>query len=256
MKLAVVGYGLVRSLAMLNVTLQSFENNSRHADFVVAADCRENCSAATSMFRAAGARHVWLRHRTPASPTLAHFKHSCKNRLHQTNALHYLYAMQLLGNGIEHAARARADAIVAWRVDTRLVTPIDAEQLGPWDHGRIFTSPEQGGAGLFDRFLMADAETLRDVTRYRLNRLKNLTMHEGWNMTCLYGEPLLLNAVVALNMTVGFTRTRVVRVRADLTVPDVDRALVLHEIPPRGWMKGMNRMPAGFNCTKTTCVSA
>ena len=165
--------------------------------------------------------------------------------------------MELLNSGLAHATRARADTIVAWRVDTRLVTPIDVLQLKPWEHKRrIFVSPEQGGVGLHDRFITADLETLRAVTQYRLDRLKNLTTHEGRNMTCLYGESLLLDAVLAMNFTVVFTDTRVVRVRADLAVPDVDRSLVLHEIKPRGWMKGMNRPPPYMNCTKTKCVSA
>ena len=232
-QVVVIAYGLVRSLAMLNDTLQSYQNNkpAKLGSLIVEADCRDNCTITSSMLRAAGARHVRLHHSAPQSATIASFNtRACKTRTQQTNALNYFVAMQLLNAGIAHAARAHADAVVAWRVDTRLVAPIDVLRLAPWEHPRrIFVSSEQGGIGLNDRFVIADLATAQAVTEHRLRYLENLARQNNSKATCMYGERLLLRSVLKLNLSVGFTRTRVVRVRADLTVPDVDRALVLHK---------------------------
>ena len=150
------------------------------------------------MLRAAGAR-VRLRHRMPQSPAPDDFERACKTRLQGNNAWNYLHAMEMLNAGIAHAARARADAVVAWRVDTRLVAPIDVLRLAPWDHQRrIFVSSEQGGIGLYDRFMIANLDAAQAVTEYRLRRLENLTKDEGSNASCTYGEPLLLEAVLQL----------------------------------------------------------
>ncbi len=267
MKIVTTAYGLVRSLAMLNDTLQSYaKHRSPDSSLIVVADCRQNCTEAARMIRTAGARHVTLRTRAPEHPSIAAFRSACKSRMHQSNAKNYLLAMQLLRNGLADAAHGGASAhagasavsavsaVVAWRIDTRIVAPVDAAELAPWrHHRRIYVSRQQGGAGLHDRFMIASAEAARRVTDYRIARLQNLT-NKGANASCRYGEPLLLDAVLALNLSVGFTRTRVVRVRGDLAVPDVDRSLVLREIPPRGWMRMMNRLPPVLNCSDTVCT--
>ena len=267
MTIVTVAYGLIRSLAMLNDTLASYlKNKPANSTLVVRADCPHNGSEAARMLRAAGARHVTLHTRAPKHPPLTAFRGSCKSRMHQSNAKNYLLAMQLLHKGLVDATHAGASAhagasvvsavsaVVAWRIDTRLVAPVDAAELAPCRHPRrIYVSRQQGGAGLHDRFMIASAEAARRVTDYRLALLQNLT-NKGANASCLYGEPLLLDAVLALNLSVGFTRTRVVRVRRDLAVPDVDRSLVLREIKPRGWMRTMNRLPQALNCSNTVCT--
>ena len=49
-------------------------------------------------------------------------------------------------------------------------------------------------------------------------------------------------------LRVAFTRTRVVRVRADGYVPDVDQAIVLGRIPARSWMRGINALSQTLRC--------
>ena len=48
---------------------------------------------------------------------------------------------------------------------------------------------------------------------------------------CVYGEGLALRAVERAGLSVAFTRARLVRVRRDLHVPDVDQALTLETTP-------------------------
>lgn len=201
----------------------------------------------------ASAAHVSIRAHAARAPRNA-FARVCKQGVERTNAFNYLQAMQLLSSGVAHATRLGADAVVVWRIDTRLLNPLDVDALQPWAHPhKIFVPRLQAGGGVYDRFLVSDLTTARASTRYRYDSMLAL-LNSTANHTCAYGERLMLRAVLALNLSVGYTRTRIVRVRADLSVPDVDRAHVLREIQPRGWMRGMNRYADELNCTADGCV--
>ena len=201
----------------------------------------------------ASAAHVSIHAHATRAPRNA-FARSCKQGVERTNAFNYLQAMQLLSSGVAYATRLGADAVVVWRIDTLLLNPLDVDALQPWNHPqKIFVPRLQAGGGVYDRFLISDLTTARASTRYRYDYMLAL-LNSTTNHTCAYGERLMLRAVLALNLSVGYTRTRIVRVRADLSVPDVDRAHVLREIQPRGWMRGMNRYAKELNCSADGCV--
>tara|TARA_B100000787_G_scaffold127966_1_gene96986 strand:+ start:116 stop:343 length:228 start_codon:yes stop_codon:yes gene_type:complete len=56
----------------------------------------------------------------------------------------------------------------------------------------------------------------------------------------------------SLNLRIGFTRTRIVRVRADGYVPDIDKAASLGTIRPRGWMMSANNLSSELRCNERT----
>jgi hypothetical protein len=244
MLVRVIAYGLIRSLAMLNVTLESYlQHRPRGAHVELVAYCYcpyGNQADAENMLLAAGAAFVYLE--PPNATTLP----TCRTRQQRVEHANELAAARLAEDASDDALFGYVS--VLWRIDTRLVSPVDVARTAPWLHPwRVYVPRTQAGAGLNDRFEYGAANAVHALALRRLEMLE---------AACLYGEPQLLAAVRALVMEVGFTSTRVVRVRADLSVPDVDRALVLHTIPPRGWMRGMNRFPNAsvLRCTHDVCT--
>ena len=135
----------------------------------------------------------------------------------------------------------RADGVVLWRLDTELRTPVDVRALAPWAHcpDCVHVPCEQNGGYLNDRFAHGGADAMR---RFQLARVALLRTR------CDYGERCALAAARAARVRIAFTRTRVIRVRADGSVPDVDRAAVLNAIPARSWMKRINALSDALRC--------
>ena len=246
MLVRVIAYGLIRSLAMLNVTLKSYlqhKPRGPHAELVAYCHCHHDDQAdAENMLVAAGAAFVYLE--PPNTTTLS----VCRTRQQRAEHANELAAARLAEDASDDALFGYVS--VLWRIDTRLVSPIDVARTAPWLHPwRMYLPRTQAGAGLNDRFMYGSANAVHALALQRLEMLE---------AACAYGEPQLLAAVRAIAMEVGFTSTRVVRVRADLRVPDVDRALVLHAIPARSWMRNMNRFPNAsvLRCTRDVCVPA
>ena len=114
---------------------------------------------------------------------------------------------------------------MVWRIDTELVSPIETLSLTPWKYPRrIYVPYLQNGGQLNDRFLLGHPNAIASLIASRASLIAS---------DCTFGEPAMIRLVKTLDLTVSFTRTRVVRRRFDLATTSVDAAATLGLVPPR-----------------------
>ena len=248
----IVAFGLIRSIPMLHTTMQSLETYAPEgARLTVRAFCRASEVAAvhTRLNRTTlplqSIALFDLRAHATSSPTLHHapVPHPCAGAPINTRLLHqnYLEAAQLL----LHLHDWSADTVVVWRIDTELVSPIESGALMPWRHPRrVYVPYLQSGGFLNDRFVLGHPYPIKLLLQAREALVAS---------RCTYGEPALMHLIQTLNLTVAFTRTRVVRRRSDLAVPEVDATAVLGEDRARPWMKNINSLSRECVCSQRSC---
>ena len=242
LRVLIVAFGLVRSLPMLETTLGSLARFApANATLAVRAD------VPTDLMQAAHAclkRRVALRtlstilfeaHEAPP----IHACNSSKQRaIEHRNEREAAYLLK----SVDDDEWVEADVAVLWRIDTELVSPIEAPALPV---GRVLLPYLQSGGLLNDRYLVAHATTAQTLIDARAQLLER---------ECVYGETALVRLLRTLNARVGFTRTRIVRVRADGFVPDIDKAASLGTIRPRAWMRWANNLTSALRCNQRTAL--
>ena len=248
----IVAFGLIRSIPMLHVTMRSLETYAPvGARLTVRAFCRASEVAAVharlnrTTLPLQSIALFDLRTHTTSPPTLGHTPapHPCagapdKHRLSHQN---YLEAAQLL----LHLHDWRAGTVVVWRIDTELVSPIESVALMPWQHPRrVYVPYLQSGGFLNDRFLLGHPYPIKLLLQAREALIAS---------RCTYGEPALVRVIQTLNLSVSFTRTRVVRRRQSLAMPDVDAIASLGQDRARPWMKNINSLPREIICSQRSC---
>ena len=243
LRVLIVAFGLVRSLPMLETTLGSLARFApANATLSVSADVPKDLM---------GAAHACLKRRVALRTLDTIFfeareappVHACNSSAkwraiehrNEREAAHLLKA-------VDDDEWLEADVAVLWRIDTELVSPIEAPALPV---GRVLLPYLQSGGLLNDRYLVAHATTAQTLIDARAQLLEN---------ECVYGERALVRLLRELDMRVGFTRTRIVRVRADGFVPDIDKAASLGKIRPRAWMRWMNNLTSALRCNERTAL--
>ena len=211
LRVLIVAFGLVRSLPMLETTLGSLAHFApANATLAVRADVPKDLMQAA---HACLKRRVALRtlstiffeaHEAPPIHACNSSKKRAIEHRNEREAAHLLMA-------VDDDDWVEADVAVLWRIDTELVSPIEAPALPV---GRVLLPYLQSGGLLNDRYLVAHATTAQTLIDARAQLLEN---------ECVYGERALVRLLRTLNARVGFTRTRIVRVRADGLVPDIDK---------------------------------
>lgn len=243
-RVLVLAFGLVRSAAMLNVTMDSLE---RHAP--LGAELAVRAYASASVFGVAHARldRTTLRLRSVVlfdvrtlAPGLACRDDPRRVAEHRNE----LAAAELLMHVRPHEWDVANTTVVLWRVDTELVSDIELPSA-PLAEDLVAVPHLQSGGLLNDRFLVGDAHAVRQLVAARAALLDS---------ECVYGEAALVRLVRELGMRVAFTRTRAVRRRANLFVPDVDRAASLGTIPARSWMLRINSIAPALVCDSEAAV--
>ena len=249
----IVAFGLIRSIPMLHVTImRSLETYAPvGARLTVRAFCRASEVAAVharlnrTTLPLQSIALFDLRTHTTSPPTLGHTPapHPCagapdRNRLSHQNELE---AAQLL----LHLHDWSAGTVVVWRIDTELVSPIESVALMPWQHPRrVYVPYLQSGGFLNDRFLLGHPYPIKLLLQAREALIAS---------RCTYGEPALMHVIQTLNLSVSFTRTRVVRRRQTLAVPAVDAIASLGQDRARPWMKNINSLPQETICSQRSC---
>ena len=242
LRVLIVAFGLVRSLPMLETTLVSLARFApANATLSVRADVPKDLMEAT---------HACLRQRI-ALRTLntilfeAHDAppvHTCndskKRAIEHRNEREAAYLLK----SVDDDEWVEADVAVLWRIDTQLVSPVEALALPV---GRVLVPHLQNGGLLNDRYLVAHTETAQGLIDARAQLLEK---------ECVYGETALVRLLRALDLRVGFTRTRIVRVRGDGHVPDIDKAASLGTIRPRAWMRLANNLTAALRCNERAAL--
>mgnify|MGYP006078440681 CR=1 FL=1 len=248
----IVAFGLIRSIPMLHMTMQSLETYAPvGARLTVRAFCRASEVAAvharlnrtTLLLQSIALFDV--RTHTTSPPTVGHTPapHPCAGAPNTIRLSHqnYLEASQLL----LHLHDWSAGTVVVWRIDTELVSTIESVALMPWKYPRrVYVPYLQSGGFLNDRFLLGHPYPIKLLLQARGALIAS---------RCTFGEPSLMHVIQTLNLSVSFTRTRVVRRRQSLYVPDVDAAASLGEGLARSWMKNINRLPRECICSQRSC---
>lgn len=238
-RVLVVAYGLIRSMPMLKTTMTSLKqympNNAMLAVRVVA------CHSCDTGY----VTRIFDELVSVQKFSVTIFKHNsassevCKNDARNAEKhRNYLEATRLLMS-VDDAWKS-ADVAVLWRIDTELVSPIEAPALPV---GRILVPHLQNGGLLNDRYLVGAAATVKELVDAR---------SEIINTTCVYGEETLVRLAYKLRLNVSFTRTRIIRRRANLYVPDIDRVASLGSIPARTWMMRVNSLARTIVCNNVT----
>jgi len=242
LRVLIVAFGLVRSLPMLETTLASLARFApANATLSVRADVPKDLMEAA---HACLKRRVALRtlntilfEAHDASPV-----HTCndskKRAIEHRNEREAAYLLK----SVDDDEWVEGDVAVLWRIDTQLVSPVEAPALPV---GRVLVPYLQNGGLLNDRYLVAHATTAQALIDARAQLLEN---------ECVYGERALVRLLRTLNACVGFTRTRIVRVRADGYVPDIDKAASLGTIRPRAWMRSANNLTSALRCNARTAL--
>lgn len=220
---------------MLRVTIDSLERHAPpSARLIVRAYCDPSIQNETRA--RIGASPLYVQHMKLLTPWLPTESKACASQ--QTKAEHRNeFAASRLLNGV----RSTADAMVLWRIDTELVSPID---IPPIETERLYIPYLQNGGFLNDRFVIGDPRTMERVQRARFDALCT---------TCQYGETLLFDVLRTLNLSIAFTRTRLVRRRHDLYIPRVDALATLGRSGQcAAWMKLINTLPMDqLDCRNT-----
>lgn len=249
MPVVVLAFGLVRSVAMLSATMDSLE---RHAPVGTALGVHAYASA-----RIFGAAHARINRTTlqlesvalfdvrmKRAPGLACASDARRASEHQ-NELDAAALLLHLPSHEWNAWNATGAFVVLWRIDTELVSDVElpAAELIAED---VITVPHlQSGGFLNDRFLVGHSTAVRRIVTARAALL---------DAECVYGESALVRLVRELKLRVAFTRTRIVRRRANLFIPDVDRAASLGTIAARSWMLRINTIEPTLACNEQTAV--
>lgn len=241
-RVMIVAFGLLRSLAMLETTLAGLARFApTNATLTVHADVPIELMEA--------ARVCLRRHSAPRNVGTTFFEahdwspiHECDNDakrcIEHRNEREAAYLLK----SVDDDAWVAADVAVLWRIDTELVSPIEVPALPV---GRVLVPYLQSGGLLNDRYLVANVATARELIDARARLL---------DKECVYGERALVRLLRELNASVGFTRTRIVRVRADGHVPDIDQAASLGKIRPRAWMMSANALSSELRCNERTAL--
>lgn len=159
----------------------------------------------------------------------------CKNGARDAEKhRNYLEATRLLVSVDEKWKSA--DVAVLWRIDTELVSPIESPALPV---GRILVPHLQNGGLVNDRYLVGAVATVKELVNARSKLI---------NTECVYGEETLVRLLYKLRLNVSFTRTRIIRRRENLYVPDIDRVASLGNMPARTWMMRANSLARTFVC--------
>ena len=242
LRVLVVAFGLVRSLPMLETTLGSLARFApANATLAVRADVPKDLMQAA---HACLKRRVALRtlstilFEAHEAPPIHACNSSTRRAIEHRNEREAAYLLK----SVDDEDWAEADVAVLWRIDTELVSPIEAPSLPV---GRVLLPYLQSGGLLNDRYLVAHATTAQALIDARAQLLEN---------ECVYGETALVRLLRTLNARVGFTRTRIARVRADGYVPDIDKAASLGKIRPRPWMRWANNLTAALRCNARTAL--
>ena len=240
-RVLVVAYGLIRSLRMLETTLASLVRFApANVTLAVRADVPERLfgEALVRQLQGLDLRIVNVAFFSARVPngTLA-----CNgNTMRAAELSNELRAAHLLLDVRDEWNYA--DVAVLWRIDTELVSPMEAPALPP---DRVLVPYLQSGGQLNDRYLVGNVAIVRKLVEARASLLA---------AECVYGEPALVRLLRELQLRVGFTRTRIVRRRADLWIPDVDRAASLGSVPARSWMKKINTLSPKLRCDNRTAL--
>ena len=141
-----------------------------------------------------------------------------------------------------HVHTWRADVVVVWRIDTELVSPIETLSLTPWKYPRrIYVPYLQNGGSLNDRFLLGHPNAIASLIASRASLIAS---------DCTFGEPAMIRLVKTLDLTVSFTRTRVVRRRFDLATTSSGLSLYCtfgqnmnRFFSPSNFVFGLERVP-------------
>ena len=242
LRVLIVAFGLVRSLPMLETTLASLTRFApANATLSVRADVPKDLMEAT---HACLKRRVALRtlntilfEAHDASPV-----HACNDSKKRAIEHRNEYEAAYLLKSVDDDEWAEGNVAVLWRIDTQLVSPVEAPALPV---GRVLVPCLQNGGLLNDRYLVAHTETAQRLINARSQLLEN---------ECVYGETALVRLLRALNARVGFTRTRIVRVRGDGYVPDIDKVASLGTIRPRAWMRWANNVTSELRCNQRAAL--
>lgn len=246
----VLAFGMVRSVAMLNVTMQSLE---RHAPVGAALVVRAYASA--PIFAAAHARidrtTLQLKSialfdvRTKRAPGIGACAGDARRAAEHQNELDAAALLLHLSSYEWNAWNATGAFVVLWRIDTELVSDVELPIAELIAEDVIAVPHLQSGGFLNDRYLTANAHAVRRIVTARAALL---------DAECVYGESALVRLVHELRLRVAFTRTRTVRRRANLFIPDVDRAASLGTIKARSWMLRINTIAPTLTCDEQAAV--
>ena len=241
-RVLIVAFGLVRSLPMLETTLASLARFApANATLSVRADVPKDLMEAA---HACLSRRVALRtlntilFEAHEAPPIHACNNSARRAIEHRNEREAAYLLK----SVDDDEWVEADVAVLWRIDTQLISPIEAPALPV---GRVLVPYLQNGGLLNDRYHVAHTETAQGLIDARAQLLEN---------ECVYGETALVRLLRALNVRVGFTRTRIVRMRADGFVPDIDKVASLGTIRPRLWMRSANNLTAALRCNQRTAL--
>ena len=242
LRVLIVAFGLVRSLPMLETTLASLARFApANASLSVRADVpKDLMEAAHACLR----RRVALRtlntilFEAHEAPPIHSCNSSTRRAIEHRNEREAAYLLK----SVDDDEWVEADVAVLWRIDTELVSPIEAPALPV---GRVLLPYLQSGGLLNDRYLVAHVETVQGLVDARAQLL---------DRECVYGETALVRLLRELDARVGFTRTRITRVRADGFVPDIDKAASLGTIRPRAWMRWANNLTSALRCNERAAL--
>ena len=243
-RVLIVAFGLVRSLPMLETTLASLARFApANATLSVRADVPKDLMEAA---HACLSRRVALRtlntilFEAHEAPPIHACNNSARRAIEHRNEREAAYLLK----SVDDDEWVEADVAVLWRIDTQLISPIEAPALPV---GRVLLPYLQSGGLLNDRYLVAHVATAQGLIDARAQLLEN---------ECVYGETAIVRLLRALDARVGFTRTRIVRVRNDGYVPDIDQAASLGTIRPRAWMRWANNLTAALRCNERAALCA
>jgi len=238
----VLAFGLVRSAAMLDATMASLERRAppgaelavcAYAGAPVFGAAHDRLNRTTLRLRSVALFDV--RTRASGLPCGGDARRAGEHRNERA-------AAELLLHVRPREWRGRP-TVVLWRIDTELVSDIDVPSAQSAD--LIAVPYLQSGGRLNDRFLVGDAHAVQRLVAARAALLGS---------ECVYGETALVRLVRDLKLRVTFTRTRVVRRRADLFVPDVDKAASLGTVSARSWMQQINSITPTLACDTSAAV--
>ena len=178
----IICFGMIRSIQMLSHTLGSLEkyrpSNSRQG-IVAYVKHYEHMQPATRVINTSSLSFEYV----ALVKLNKHYKNCSDNHMYQREA-----------NRLPLFNAWNADAVVLWRIDTELVTPMDVYYMKPWLHPeRIYVPSVQNGNSVNDRFIYAHTSTLYRLQKERLKALDS---------SCSYGESLLFNLVNKLSLKI------------------------------------------------------
>ena len=168
LRVLIVAFGLVRSLPMLETTLASLARFApANATLSVRADVPKDLMEAT---HASLKRRVALRtlntilFEARDSPPVHTCNNNAKRAIDHRNEREAAYLLK----SVDDDEWVEADVAVLWRIDTQLVSPVEAPALPV---GRVLLPYLQNGGLLNDRYLVAHVETAQGLIDARAQLL-------------------------------------------------------------------------------------